>query len=233
MNTWTRLLTLLLIPGWLGCVEDPALEQTSHEESEELITHEQALNMDLNVDWHDHDTLRVLFRFSIQESGNRRYNICVRPKGQGSGWDFCEAVYPDSNTFGCDVAGECTAVYFVPVQGACGDTQKIRVQEGRAPFFREVKWAELNPCGWHGGTFVPASGGYKAGCEIGPAAPAGTTGFLWANHFYHTPPSPGSCPLSGSTFDGLNCKVMPIPRSEGFVRWPGRFLYRPYNCPAP
>lgn len=230
-HTLIRLLALTLTLGWLGCGEEPELHDATPDETPELTTLQQALNMDLGMIWHDNQTLMVTFKFESVSPGNGNFRICSRAGGSGS-WGPCNTVTPMASQFVCDWAGVCTAVYFVSAQGACGDVQEVRVQEGKAPFYRETRTVTLGPC-THGGTFWPAGGGHKAGCNVSPSAPSGTNGFTWANHFYHTLTSSGSCPLPGSTFDGVNCKVMPIPRNEGFVRWPGYFLYRPYNCPAP
>lgn len=209
----------------------------SSEGYEELITNRQGLSMNLNFSWASNDRVRVLINFPSWQQGNEPYKICLRPKGT-SGWSACYDVFPDSRPNAassvCNWAGECQTTYSLPAVGGCGDFQEVRIQEGYPPFYREVSWASLSPCGWIDGqvigTFVGASGGYPAGCQISPSAPAGTTGFTYQGHFYHTPSSPGYCPLDGSTFDGANCKVRSIPREPGFVRWPGDFLYNPYNC---
>lgn len=230
MKTLNRILLLALTLGWIGCGEELSIENMSEEESEELITHEQSLKMDMDLSWFNNvnDKVLLTFNFPSHQSGER-YTICIRGVGSSGGW-ACEKRYPKPSEFGC-YSGVCTAAYTVEAQGSCGRVQEVRVQEGLPPFYRETRWKQIGLCP-HGGDFVSASGGYKAGCEVEPEAPAGTTGFTYDNHFYHHPSSPGYCP-SGSTFDGHNCKVMPIPRGQGFVRWPGRFLYRPYNCPAP
>ncbi|MEM7156023.1 MAG: hypothetical protein AAF799_24435 [Myxococcota bacterium] len=50
-----------------------------------------------------------------------------------------------------------------------------------------------------------------ANCSFGEA-PAGTTAFVYAGSYYHTPrPSWPFCPISGSTFDTVNCRVRPVP----------------------
>lgn len=218
----------------LGCGEELEPAQDEGKQGEDHVTLEQSLNMDLNVDWHDHDTMRITFRFAANQWGNRDYTVCVRPQYSGSWWPFCETFEPSIDHAVCDAANECTTAVLVPAQGGCGDVQEVRVQEGAPPFYREVQTATLDPCGWIdgqiGGTFVAASGGYPAGCRLSPSAPAGTIGFTYQGYFYHNASSPGYCPLPGSSFDGVNCKVRPIPREPGFVRWPGDFLYRPYNC---
>lgn len=225
------MLALALPLAAMACGEAPTEEQalTGEQAPAEYETVQQALDMDLRLNWHDNDTIQITFDFPSPQPGNGVYRICVRPVG-GS-W-VCEKHEPANDGFGCNLAGECTAVYFANAEGVCGDVQEVRVQEGRAPFYREVEKETIEPCAL-GGSFWGASGGYKAGCHVQPTAPSGTTGFTYANHFYHTPDSSGGCPLPGSTFDGLNCQVMPIPRNQGFVRWPGYFLYRPFNCPAP
>lgn len=226
----TPLLILTLASCWLGCGEELAMEDLNVEESEEFITHQQAIQMDLDANWYDQDTMLVSFNFTSHHTIDP-HRICVRAKGL-TGWDCKQSNVKTPSTSDHNCYGQgCRANYFIEAHGPCGYAQEVRVQEGYPPFYRETKWKTLHTCP-HGGTFVPASGGYKAGCELDMEAPAGTTGFTYDGHFYHNPSSPGWCP-SGSTFDGINCKVMPIPGGQGFVRWPGRFLYRPNNCPAP
>jgi hypothetical protein len=242
MRMLKHLILVTLCLGTFACGEELELDDVARKESgptaepEELITLEQGLSMNLNVNWHDHDTLQVNFRFPARQKGQERYKICVRPGGSsGLHWSSCYDVHPDStntSTSYCNWAGECQITYFIPAEG-CEAIQEVRVQEGLPPFFRETRVDHVGSCEAGGGTFVEAGGGHTAGCEVGPEAPAGTYGFIWDAHFWHTLDSSGGCPLPGTTSNGLACQVMPIPRGKGFVRWPGSFHYQPYNCPAP
>lgn len=69
-------------------------------------------------------------------------------------------------------------------------------------------------------------------CRLAP--PEGTTPFIWMNNFYATPVATPSCPLSGSTYDSVNCLVATPPAGTTAFIWEGHLYHTPVagdSCP--